>query len=168
MISSAGGAGSSVAMAESTESCSRAVPCKIASIAVVTVVERKAMKSKYAFDIATEWSDGSKTNCYRSYQEFFTFHCQLLDQFHDEAGTTPASKRAIPFLPGKKIFRRSTKGLAEERLPQLDQYMKELVNLPEKVTNCILVKNFIDRNYKEISKEGSPEGKKASCKNLRY
>ena len=145
-----------LAVGAMAESCSRAVPCKIASITVVAVVERKAMKSRYAFDIATEWSDGNKTNCYRSYQEFFTFHCQLLDLFPDEAATTPASKRAIPFLPGKKIFRRSTKGLAEERLPQLDQYMKELMNLPEKVTNCILVKNFIDRNYKEISKEGSP------------
>lgn len=115
----------------------------IVSAGVVSLIERENEKSRYAFQIEVQWSDGSKTCCCRSYQQFFDFHCKLLDSFPKEAGTVENSIRTIPFLPGKKLFRPSTKGLAQQRLPQLDQYIKGVVPLPNTITNCMLVKKFL-------------------------
>ena len=128
-----------------------AAPNTIKSIQIASVMEREQRKSKYAFDIRVEWSDGSISNCERSYQEFFEFHCKLLDRFPQEAGTTVGNARVIPFLPGKKIFRRSTKKLAEERRPQLDEYSKHLVSLPENISGCTFVKKFFKDDFEDSS-----------------
>lgn len=116
----------------------------IASATVASVVERNQSNSRYAFEMNINWSNGGKSTCVKSYNEFFEVHCKLLDAFPDDAGKTKTNPRIIPFLPGKKIFRRSTKQLAQERLPQLDMYMKALVALPGHISTCAILMEFLE------------------------
>ena len=82
---------------------------KIVMIYVVTakldsVKERwvgsKSRKKQYAFVLHLQWSDGSSSIIWRSYNDFFDFQCGLLDSFPEEAGTVRGFVRIIPYLPG--------------------------------------------------------------------
>ena len=57
-------------------------------------------KKQYAFVLHLEWSDGSASIIWRSYNDFFDFQCGLLDSFPEEAGSVRGYKRIIPYLPG--------------------------------------------------------------------
>ena len=81
---------------------------KIVMIYVVTakldsVKERwvgsKSRKKQYAFVLHLQWSDGSSSIIWRSYNDFFDFQCGLLDSFPEEAGTVRGFVRIIPYLP---------------------------------------------------------------------
>ncbi len=61
-------------------------------------------KQQYAFVLKLEWSDGSSSIIWRSYNDFFEFQCGLLDSFPEEAGSVRGFVRIIPYLPG--IFSR--------------------------------------------------------------
>ena len=118
----------------------------VASAAVVSVEEKdieKKGKSRFVFQLDVNWSDDTKSVCFRGYQQFFEFQCKLLDFFPEEAGIEKGSQRTLPYLPGKQVFRRSTKQLALDRLPQLDQYVKELIGLPEHISHSALVTRFL-------------------------
>ena len=53
------------------------------------------------------------------------YHQQLLDLFPEESGQKNKKQRIIPFLPGKKIItNKSSRELAEKRLPELAKYAK--------------------------------------------
>lgn len=118
-----------------------------ATATVLGVQERhdrnKKGKYLYEFKIEVEWSDGSKTTCCHDYDHFFQLQCKLLDSFPDEAGKVKGKQRTIPFIPGKQIFRRNTKQLALERMPKLDDYLKELLSLPQQISHCCHVINFL-------------------------
>ena len=122
---------------------------RIVSAAVTSVIERAETKARFVFQIDVKWTQGPKTSCYRGYQDFFQFQCELLDTFPEEAGNIKGSNRIIPYLPGKKIFRRSTKSLALERLPELNQYVQEVIALPEKIAYSEIVMKFFKDNWRE-------------------
>ena len=63
-------------------------------------VGSKSRKKQYAFVLNLEWSDGSSSIIWRSYNDFFDFQCGLLDSFPEEAGSVRAFVRIIPYLPG--------------------------------------------------------------------
>ena len=115
----------------------------ITSAAVLEVQDREDAKSRYVFKLEISWSSGEITTCHRGYQEFFEFHCKLLDMFPSESGNSHEGQRSIPFLPGKQVFRKSNRTLALKRLPELDQYVKELVELPEHISRCEHVLRFL-------------------------
>ena len=82
---------------------------KIAMIYVVTAkvdsikerwVGSKSRKKQYTFVLNLQWSDGSSSIIWRSYNDFFDFQCGLLDSFPEEAGTVRGFVRTIPYLPG--------------------------------------------------------------------
>ena len=125
------------------------IPPKIVSAQVISVIETPKMKSKFSFEVGVKWSDNKDSICHRGYSDFFKFHCELLDTFPEESGSVKGSSRILPFLPGKKLFRRSTKRLAEERLPQLDQYIRELTALPEKISYSSIVMRFFRDDWDE-------------------
>lgn len=119
--------------------------CTILSTEIASAEERagqKKGKAQFVFKIEVDWSNGSKTTCYRTYNDFYDLQCKLLDAFPEEAGSVKGTERKLPFLPGKQMFRRSTKQLALERLPQLDQYLKDLISLTN-VTQCSHVRWFL-------------------------
>lgn len=102
--------------------------------------------SRFVFQIDLKWSDGSSTSSFRSYSEFFNFQCDLLTEFPKEGGS---QKRTIPYLPGKKMFQKSTQTLADTRLPHIDAYVKTLISMPENVSQSELVCRFFRSNWQE-------------------
>lgn len=107
------------------------------------------LSCRYVFRIDLTWSDNHKTTSFRSYSEFFDLQCELLSQFPQEAGQQKDTQRTLPFLPGKQIFRRSSRQLAEERLPKINNYITELLRLPAHISQCERVLRFFRSNWQE-------------------
>lgn len=132
-------------------------------------VAKSAVGKDYVFQIDLQWSDGSKTSCYRQYADIFDFQCKLLDQFPEESGEAKGSARIIPYLPGKKIFSLSTMRLALERVPAINEYVEKLIALPPHISRSPEVIKFFTNNWledtlrqglKETPVSRSSEGKK--------
>lgn len=129
------------------------------------------------FRVDLTWSDGHKTTSFRSYSEFFDLQCELLSKFPQEAGEKKSADRTLPYLPGKQIFRRSTRQLAEERLPKINNYITELLKLPERISHSERVLRFFRSNWQEdrircdeghgaLSRENSSTAIKYTVKHL--
>lgn len=121
---------------------------------VVDIVTRMLDRKRFAFEIELKWSDGNKTTSYRSYSDFFDFQCQLLIDFPEESGLKKRGSgderdRCIPYLPGKKLFKRSTIELARERRPKIEEYLTQLVALPKNVSHSDRVLKFFRSNWQE-------------------
>ena len=101
------------------------------------------------FQIELKWSDDTCSTSYRSYSELFDFQCDLLTEFPKEAGSVRGTERSIPYLPGKKLFQRSSRKLAESRLQQIDSYVKDLIGMPENVSQCETTCRFFRSNWQE-------------------
>ncbi len=116
---------------------------------VVRVLERTHNKKRYTFQIDLEWSDGNVSSSFRSYSELFDFQCELLDAFPEEAGRTKGVERSLPFLPGKKLFRTSSRSLADERLPLVQDYVQSLVAMPKHISRSDRMIQFFRSNWSE-------------------
>ena len=57
--------------------------------------------------------------------------------------------RTIPFLPGKKLFQKSSRKLAESRLAQIDDYVQCLILLPENLSHSEITSRFFRSNWQE-------------------
>eukprot|EP01147_Barroeca_monosierra_P009772 gene9772-1972_t len=67
----------------------------------ISGVEKRSKPSKhYAYIIRLVWTDGKRTTAVRDHNAFFSFHCELLELFPDEAGEN-GHPRIIPSLPGQ-------------------------------------------------------------------
>ena len=59
---------------------------------------------RYMFVVELKWSDGHASYIARDHDDFFRYHCWLLDTFKEEAGYSKSgyskSGRQIPLLPG--------------------------------------------------------------------
>ena len=121
----------------------------IRAVCVEKVHQRTHNTKRYVFQIDLEWSNGSYSSSFRSYNDFFEFQYELLDFFPMEAGKEKGSERVIPFLPGKKLFRFSTFNLAMERMAQINDFTQKLIALPESISHCDLVLSFFRSNWPE-------------------
>ena len=132
---------------------------------------------RFVFRVDITWSDGHKTTSFRSYSEFFDLQCELLSKFPIEAGDKKNAERTLPYLPGKQIFRRSTRQLADERLPKINNYITELLKLPEYIAQSEKVLRFFRSNWQEdrircdegygaLSRENSSTSLKYTTKHL--
>ena len=121
----------------------------ITSAEVLSVRERMHSPKRYVYEVIVDWSNSRTTTCYRGYTDFFDFQCELLSTFPFEGGAVKGVPRTIPFLPGRKIFQRSTATLAEKRLPQINGYVRQLVAMPEKVSRSSSVLKFFRANWQE-------------------
>ena len=121
----------------------------VKSAEVLSVRERMHTPKRFVYEVYLEWSNTSSTTCYRGYTDFFDFQCELSSVFPYEAGTVKGVERTIPYLPGRKIFQRKSAALAEKRLPQIDEYVKRLIAMPEHVSRCALVLKFFRSNWQE-------------------
>ena len=55
--------------------------------------------ARFMFIVELQWSDAKKTFICRDHDDFFRYHCWLLDNFKLEAGFDD-KPRTIPYLPG--------------------------------------------------------------------
>ena len=121
----------------------------ITSAEVLSVRERMHSPKRYVYEVSVDWSNSNTTTCYRGYTDFFDFQCELLCTFPFEGGAVKGVPRTIPYLPGRKIFRRTTAALAEKRLPQINDYVRGLVAMPENVSRSHPVLKFFRANWQE-------------------
>lgn len=121
----------------------------ISAASVVGVTQRTHDKKRYTFQIDLDWSDGNASSSFRSYNELFEFQCDLLDAFPEEGGKTKDVDRTIPYLPGKKFFRISSRSLAEERLPKVQEYVRLLIAMPKHISRSDRVLRFFRSNWSE-------------------
>ena len=112
-------------------------------------VSKSAINKDYVFQIELQWSNGSKSVCYRQYSDMFDFQCKLLDKFPEESGDGKGSTRIIPFLPGKKIFSLNSMRLALERVPAINEYVEKLIALPPHISRSQEVIKFFTNNWLE-------------------
>lgn len=119
------------------------------------------------FEIELKWSDDTSSTSYRSYSDFFDFQCDLLMGFPKEAGSQKGTERSIPYLPGKKMFQRSNRKLAETRLPEIDSYVKNLIAMPENISQSEITSRFFKSNWQEDRlRSGEGESVRYSVKQM--
>lgn len=121
----------------------------IKSAEVLSVRERMHSPKRFVYEVQVEWSNSDSTTCYRGYTDFFDFQCELISSFPSEAGTMKGVERTLPYLPGRKIFQRRTATLAEKRLPQIDDYVKKLIDMPDHISHSDQVLKFFRSNWQE-------------------
>ncbi|KUI58556.1 Protein scd2/ral3 [Cytospora mali] len=97
-------------------------------------------EDKYWFVIETLMEDNRCWELSRYYEDFYSFHVALLAKFPAEAGNTGTQKRSLPYLPGP--VRYVTDTITEDRLYHLDYYVKKLLDQPQHISRCNLVKQF--------------------------
>ena len=78
-----------------------------------------------AYVIDVTLSDGCKYTVFRRFNEFHDVNQKLEERFPVDAGYFNYGQRTLPELPGKILFGRSAvRNVAEQRLPQLNEYLK--------------------------------------------
>ncbi|KAF3767654.1 hypothetical protein M406DRAFT_90189 [Cryphonectria parasitica EP155] len=97
-------------------------------------------EDKYWFVIEAALEDGRHWELSRYYEDFYDFQIALLTEFPAEAGNTGSQKRTLPYMPGPVNY--VTDAITEGRLHNLDAYVKNLLNQPEYISRCNLVRQF--------------------------
>lgn len=145
-----------------TRKLSTRYPINAKAQQIVTAVHYT--KKDYLFKLSVEWSDNTMTSVNRNYVQLFEFQCKILDSFPFEAGQDN-SIRIIPYLPGRQLFSKNSKKLAEERLPEIDTYVNEIVHLPDNIRrDPIVVDFFMYPDTTENGTESSMKQKQARSK----
>ena len=83
--------------------------------------------------------DGSHWELSRFYQNFYDFQIALLQQFPDESGNN-GGNRILPYMPGPVTY--VTDAISNGRRESLDVYVKQLLNLPDYISKCGLVRSL--------------------------
>ncbi|KAB5526171.1 hypothetical protein PHYPO_G00148650 [Pangasianodon hypophthalmus] len=110
------------------------------SATIADVEEKKGFIVYFRFVIEVKTKGGSKYLIYRRYREFYTLHQNLEQKFSPESGSGPYSV-TLPTLPGK-VYVGNKQEIAENRIPELNTYMKKLLCLPIWVLLDDLIRMF--------------------------
>jgi bud emergence protein 1 len=92
------------------------------------------------FIIECQMEDGRHWELQRLYQDFYDLQIQLIATYPVEAGTSGAGERTLPFMPGPVTY--VTDNISNGRRANLDEYIKNLLNLGTHITHGPLVKGF--------------------------
>lgn len=108
---------------------------------VVSVcVDRYAFSDdRYWYLVVAELSTGKYRHLCRFYQDFYDFQINLLDEFPDEAGRT-GQDRSLPFMPGPLTYVNDS--ISAQRRVNLDEYVKNLINLPSYISRSPIVQKL--------------------------
>ncbi|KAI5627633.1 neutrophil cytosol factor 4 [Silurus asotus] len=110
------------------------------SATIADVDETKGFIVYFRFVIEVKTKGGSKYLIYRRYREFYTLHQNLELKFSPESASGPYTV-TLPTLPGK-VYVGNKQEIAENRIPELNTYMKKLLCLPTWVLLDDLIRMF--------------------------
>ena len=114
-------------------------------VSILTTEKRRFPNKHYVYVIQVTWTTGATNKIYRRYSQLFEFQLSLIAHFPVQGGKKNPEDRTIPFLPGKKLFGRShVRGVAEERLVPITEYIQALISLPAEVSASQIVTNFFE------------------------
>ncbi|KAL1923196.1 uncharacterized protein VTP21DRAFT_9572 [Calcarisporiella thermophila] len=130
-------------------------------LAVATVIDARA--EAYWFEgemfmcrVRTTFSDGTSQLITRSYDDFYSFHRQLLAHFPSEAGRTKGQKRTLPFLPGA-VQKADGEVVVAELCDALTLYLRELFRLPGHILGHPLVERLLPPRGLQLPNGGQGE-----------
>lgn len=92
---------------------------------------------RYWYMVNASMEDGRAWALCRFYEDFYDFQIALLDEFREEAGHT-GQPRILPYMPGPVTYVTDT--ISSARRQSLDEYIKKLLNMPQYISKCRLVK----------------------------
>ncbi|KAH8729082.1 hypothetical protein GQ44DRAFT_723976 [Phaeosphaeriaceae sp. PMI808] len=92
------------------------------------------------FIIECQMEDGRHWELQRLYQDFYDLQIQLIATYPHEAGTGGTGERTLPFMPGPVTY--VTDNISNGRRANLDEYIKNLLQLGTHITHGPLVKGF--------------------------
>ncbi|KAK3075725.1 bud emergence protein 1 [Teratosphaeriaceae sp. CCFEE 6253] len=95
---------------------------------------------KFHFVVEARMSNGTHWDLQRVYEDFYELQINLINAFPLEAGQVPGKPRILPYMPGPVKF--VTDGISEGRRVNLDEYLRDLMNLQQHITCSSLVRNF--------------------------
>lgn len=118
---------------------------------------------KFHFIVEAKMTNGAHWDLQRVYEDFYELQINLINAFPDEAGQVPNRPRVLPYMPGPVKF--VTDGITEGRRANLDEYLRDLLRLPQHITSSSLVRNFfaprendyeVDPNAADLDGHGRP------------
>ncbi|XP_027735325.1 neutrophil cytosol factor 4 isoform X2 [Empidonax traillii] len=95
---------------------------------IADIEEKKGFTNYYMFVIEVKLKGGGRYLIFRRYREFYALHTKLEERYGPESDNSPFTC-TLPVLPGK-VFVGAKKEIAENRIPILNVYMKNLLCLP--------------------------------------
>ncbi|KAF9898711.1 bud emergence protein 1 [Lobosporangium transversale] len=95
---------------------------------------------QYWFTVKVELSNGMTRTLYRLYEDFYEFHIALLEEFPVESGKVGDQPRILPFMPVP--LQVVTDTITATRRADLDEYVKDLCDLPLRITQHPLVERL--------------------------
>ncbi|KAL6941607.1 hypothetical protein ACO0RG_002742 [Hanseniaspora osmophila] len=112
---------------------------------------------KYWFHLTCITSNGLIRSLRRSYEDFYDMQVRILEAFPREAGkimdkkTGRMSERIVPYIPGPVPYVTDT--ITKQRKDDLNLYVKELTNLPIRISRCSLVLQLFEIRENKFDKE---------------
>ena len=95
---------------------------------------------KFHFIVECKLSNNTHWDLSRIYEDFYELQINLINAFPEEAGQVSGKQRTLPYMPGPVKF--VTDNISEGRRENLDQYLRELLSMPQHITCSSLVRNF--------------------------
>jgi len=113
---------------------------------------------KFHFIVECRLSNGTHWDLSRIYEDFYELQITLIHAFPEEAGQTEHKARTLPYMPGPVKF--VTDNITEGRRSNLDEYLRDLLRLPQHIVCSSLVRNFFRAargRRRDRSRCGRPE-----------
>ncbi|XP_067875675.1 neutrophil cytosol factor 4 isoform X2 [Heterodontus francisci] len=90
--------------------------------------QSKGFSSHVVFTIQVKQKGGARYFIFRRYRQFYRLQAKLLEKFSPDSHKNPNTCN-LPMLPGK-VYIGNKQEIAEKRIPELNIYMKKLLDLP--------------------------------------
>jgi bud emergence protein 1 len=100
---------------------------------------------RYWFQVHAKISNGEVRLLCRYYEDFYDFQIRLLELFPNEAGRANDHKRILPFIPGPLTY--VTDKITKKRQNDLNDYVKELIELPSYISHSNFVKSLFELRH---------------------
>ncbi|KAI5366322.1 Putative PB1 domain, SH3 domain, SH3-like domain superfamily, PX domain superfamily protein [Septoria linicola] len=95
---------------------------------------------KFHFVVECMLSNNTHWDLSRIYEDFYELQINMINAFPDEAGQTPGKQRILPYMPGPVKY--VTDNITEGRRANLDEYLRDLLRLPQHIIHSSLVRGF--------------------------
>ncbi|CAK4032000.1 scd2 ral3 [Lecanosticta acicola] len=95
---------------------------------------------KFQFVVECKLSNETHWDLSRIYEDFYELQINLINAFPEEAGQVAGKQRILPYMPGPVKY--VTDNITEGRRANLDEYLRDLLRLPQHIVCSSLVRNF--------------------------
>ena len=95
---------------------------------------------KFHFVVECKLANNNHYDLSRIYEDFYELQINLINAFPEEAGQTPGKQRTLPYMPGPVKY--VTDNITEGRRANLDEYLRDLLRLPQHIIHSSLIRGF--------------------------